>query len=215
MDIQVNHESVRAPARAAEGGSVTEALGGAAAIVLGILALIGLRPMLLGAIAAIAAGLGVLVAGAAIAGRYAHTFEVEGLTERREIVGGTGLEALTGVAAIVLGILALLGIAPLTLLAVSAIVLGAGLLMASGSLARLERLISSDALLGEHRLRHDTAYTATGSEVLIGIGAIVLGILALLGLAPLTLTLVALIAVGAVELFSGSVLASGFFSTFR
>lgn len=46
----------------------------------------------------------------------------------------------------------------------------------------------------------------TGAQLLVGLAAVVLGILALLGHSPLVLTLVALLCVGCVELLSGTVL---------
>ena len=54
-----------------------------------------------------------------------------------------------------------------------------------------------------HELAQDAVYAASGSEVLIGAAAVVLGILALSGFDPLTMTLVGLLSVGASVLLSG------------
>ena len=192
----------------AEAGSVAEAVGGAAAVVLAILGLLGLLPLTFNAIAAIALGVALLLGGAALARRYSRLVPAAAASRgRQEIAGALGLQAIAGVAAIVLGILALLRIDPLMLLGVTAIVLGAAL-VAGGGMARLAR--SARWLRGEG----DSVYAASGWEALVGIGAVVLGILALTGHAPLTLTLVAMLSVGAAVLVGGTVLASRLFGVF-
>jgi hypothetical protein len=199
-----------------EGGSTTEAVGGAAAIILAILGLIGVLPTLLASIAAIAIGVGLVMAGGAIAARYEKVLSApESSATRREIAGGMGMEALAGIAALVLGILALLGLSTGTMLAIAAIAAGAGLLMASGSMARLESLVRWETARDDTPKTHDTVYASAGSEVLIGTGAIVLGILALTGMDPLTLVLVALLSIGAALLVSGSTVTGRFLTMFR
>jgi hypothetical protein len=193
----------------AEAGSVAEAVGGGAAVVLAILGLLGLLPLTFNAIAAIALGAALLLGGAALARRYTHMVPVATVSRaRQEVAGALGLQAIAGVAAIVLGILALLRIDSLQLLGVTAIVLGAALLAGGGALARLAR--SARWLRGEA----DTAYATGGWEALVGIGAVVLGILALTGHAPLTLTLIAMLSVGAAILAGGTVLAARLFGMF-
>lgn len=204
--------------REIESGSTTEAIGGAAAIVLAILGLIGVLPTVLASIAAIAVGVALIMAGGAIAARFSRVLAgPEPARVRREIIGGMGMEALTGLAGLVLGLLALLGVAPLTLLPIASIVLGAALLMASGAMARLEELVHWEAerTAPPQRTTHDAVYVATGSEVLVGVGAIVLGILALSGTNPLTLSLIAMLGIGASVLLSGSALAARFFGLFH
>ena len=51
---------------------------------------------------------------------------------------------------------------------------------------------------------------SAGAEVLVGGGAVVLGIIALVGTIPLTLTLVALLAMGASTLMTGTAVAGKF-----
>jgi hypothetical protein len=135
-------------------------------------------------------------------------------TARREIVGGMGMEAMAGIAGAVLGVLALLGIKPLTLLSVAATVLGAALLTASGALARLESLTRWADVSAAERASHDTVYVASGADVIVGAGAVVLGILALTGHDPMTLSLIAMLSVGAAVLLSGSSPAARIFSVF-
>jgi hypothetical protein len=62
-------------------------------------------------------------------------------------------------------------------------------------------------------MARDALYAASGSEALIGAGAIVLGILSLSGIAPLALVLVALLAIGASILLAGSSVAGRMFES--
>ncbi len=192
-----------------EVGSTGEAVAGAAAVILGILGLIGVLPIRLDAVAAIVLGAALLIGGGAVAGRYAGLLPAgRAARARREVGGALGLQALAGVAAIVLGVLALLGVSPLGLLAVAAIVLGAALLASGGAMARLER--SMQGLRGETVAGPSgtAVYAAGGWEGIIGAGLVVLGILALAGHSPLTLTLVAMLSAGAALLVGGSTLAA-------
>lgn len=200
---------------AIESGATGEAIAGAGAVVLAILGLIGLLPRTLDSIATIAAGAGLLLAGGAIAGRFSRLkASIEAARPQQEVTGSLGMEGLAGVAGIVLGILSLLGIGTLSLLSVSAIVLGAGLIMAGGARSRLESLSHRHGLTAESRAMEDVVYVSSGSDVLIGIGTIVLGILALSGIAPLTLTLISMLAIGAAILLGGSTIAARAFSHF-
>ena len=51
---------------------------------------------------------------------------------------------------------------------------------------------------------HGAAHEATGAEALVGLAAVVLGILALVHFAPLTLTFVGMLVLGGSVLLSGS-----------
>lgn len=132
------------------------------------------------------------------------------------------MESLAGFAAIVLGLLSLLGINSAVMLAAAVIVLGCALLLASGAIARLTTLplrepfgTAEQARQAEHEhyIVRDALYAASGSEALIGAGAIVLGILSLSGIAPMALILVALLAVGASILIAGSSVAGRMFES--
>lgn len=185
-------------------GSTTATIGAGAAVILGILGLIGLIPDVLAGIAAIVIGVTLLSAGSLIATRYNRALASEPVSVRRPARSGMGIEVLAGIAGIVLGILALLGVSPLALLAVADIVLGAGLLMASSAMMRLESLVRSQAAESGRAIEHDAIYAASGTEVLMGVGAVVLGILALTGHNPVVLSLIAMIALGAAILLGDS-----------
>lgn len=195
------------------GGSAIEGLGGIGAVVLAIIGLAGLLPAAMAAIATIVVGAGLLFEGGAIAARYNRILAMTAgkpETEKAEYGSGMTSEFVGGGAGIVLGILALIGIAPAVLLEVAVIVFGATLLLSAGSTAKLASFGAYYRMPGEeHRVMREAADSsikaAAGAQVLIGIAAVVLGILALLGMQPLTLTLIGLLAVGASLLFSGSV----------
>lgn len=194
------------------GGSTAEALVGAAAAVLAILGLANIWPGYMASIATIAVGAALLFQGIAIASRYS---DLARRTGGSEVGGGVSAEILGGIAGIALGILALMGIMPATLTPVAIIVFGGALLIGSAATAQLNSLSTWRMTDRARDVTRSAIEMASGTEVLIGIAAVVLGILALLGMAPRTLVLVALLGLGATVLFSGSAVSSRMLSIFR
>ncbi len=186
----VNDGNAATGAKVMVGGFSAEAVAGAGAVVLAILALCGVLPRILTAIGVIALGAAFLCQGAAVA--Y-NSFRA-GVTQ---VASGTNAETIAGVAAIVLGILALVGIAPLSLIAISAIVFGGGLLF--GTRAGYG-MAAQNGSAGQFAT---TPTGASGSQTLLGIGAATLGILAIVGIIPAVLEQVAVLCVGAGALLSG------------
>jgi hypothetical protein len=206
------HGRAYAAEKAAVGGSTAESLAGLGAVVLAILGLIGLLPFALAAIATIAVGAGLLIQGSAISARFddlRREARATGTTQVQGYRGGLTIEVLGGIACIALGILALLGIGSGFLLAIATIVFGGTLLLGASVTARLAELEAWYAG-GDGRAREverEAARGAAGSQVFVGIGAVVLGILALVGVGPgLTLILIALLAVGGSMLLSGAMI---------
>jgi len=112
------------------------------------------------------------------------------------VAGEALFEGVGAIATIALSIVGLAGVFPATMAAIAAIVLGAAILLEGGAVEfKNGRLARAMPIQGYE--------TAAAADIQGGIGAIVLGILALLGVAPLTLLCVTLIAVGAAFLFSG------------
>jgi hypothetical protein len=116
-------------------GSSAGSLAGMAGIALGILALLGVHPVLLCAVALIVLGAALIFASAAKSrfgllstARYGFAD-----TTRRVIDESVGIsvggESFAAIAAVILGVLALLGIRPMTLVLVGILALGAGLLL--------------------------------------------------------------------------------------
>ncbi len=128
-----------------------------------------------------------------------------------------GAQAIAGIAAIMLRILALLGIDPQIILSTTLLSLGAGLLLGSGVVARMVRVHpengeNADAFTG--RVSRQFAMGASGRQSLIGFGAVLLGILGLLNFAPLLLVLTALLGIGLANFVNGSAMASRVLSVF-
>ncbi len=161
-----------------------EAIGAIAAIALAIVGLAGVFSNTMAAIATIVIGASILSEAGAFGATYWNRAGVTGVTSS-ESSGGMGADMLGGVAGIVLGILALLGVAQGTLLSVAVLVFGATFLLSSVANSNVNAFNS-------------------GGQVLVGLGGIVLGILAVIGLDPMTLVLVGLLSLGVAALFSGS-----------
>jgi hypothetical protein len=189
----------------AAGGSIAEAITAATAVVLSILGLVGVLPEYAGATAVLAIGVGLLFEGGAIGARFARTLsrhEGDSLTTG-DVAGGMTAELIAGFAGIVLGALSLLGFAPLALLPTAALVYAAGLLIGCAALTHSSVPLDGSASANGRR---DTILAAAGGQLVVGLAASVLGIVALLGTSTLTLSLVALLAIGASELASGTAL---------
>jgi hypothetical protein len=182
-------------------GSVLETLGGTAAVVLSILGLVGIVPFYMAAIGAIAFGVGLMAEGAGSAVNSDVALHGNGTMQRSETIGGSGAELLGGLAGGILGLLALLSISPMVLLSVASIVFGAALLLGSVSTARLSSIASSSA---GHPIARESIETAAGAQVIVGLAAIALGILAVIGITPMILVLVALLSLGAAAVITGT-----------
>src|SRR5690348_7314916 len=104
--------------------SLGETSGGIALIVLAILALAKIDPMLLNAIAVIVAGIALLVEDRSMRARQAGlmSYTAAYSPETAAISGGVSAGTLAGITGIVLGILAILGIAAVVLTSVALIV---------------------------------------------------------------------------------------------
>ena len=207
-------------------GSTIEALAGLGALVLSIIGLADVAPAYMVAIAAIVLGAGLLFEGGFIAAEYrkllaaATAGPIEspaGVTlDIAELGGGLSAQSLAGIAAIVLGILGLLGIAEPALMAIGAIVLGVGILLGSSAMSRLNALRIEAGTQHEtaRQVAHEAMSGAIGTDALVGVAAIVLGILALIGIASQTLNLVAMLTLGSALLLSGSALAARVMTAF-
>lgn len=199
--------------------SVAETVGGIAAIVLAILGLAHVDPPLMLPITTIAIGVALLFEGGSIAAEYSRiiTKTSESETPVGEVGSGMTSEMLAGISGIVLGILALLGLASITLVASALIVYGTALALSSGMMSRLNdlKIEVSGAHPTAQKMAHEAVSAAMGTQVLVGLAGGVLGILALIGLAPTALVLVGMLAIGASLLLSGSAIGARLISMFR
>jgi hypothetical protein len=189
-----------------------------ALVVLGILALAKVDPMLLISIAVIVAGL-VLVSdsavltrqiGAAIAARASDHINAS------ELPSGLNAGVLGGITGVVLGILAILDVAPHILIAVAAIVFGAAVLFdfAARSQLRALKMTTSDTSEQSARLALATASSTSTAAIFAGVGLVTLGILALAGIGGEVLIAVALLGLGAYVLLEDATMVEHLTSLF-
>jgi hypothetical protein len=184
----------------------TELILALGAVVLGIIGLIGLFPTQLAAIATIAVGVMLLCEGGSIVFRAYGLLSEAGAGETAavsEVSRAITTEFLAGVAGVVLGILALVGVVPLTLMAVAVITYGGMLWLTSGGSIGFDwPAIGDDEMV--RRLVRSLRGVAADAQLLVGLAGVVLGILGLAGIKSLTLVLVALLAIGASALLRSS-----------
>jgi hypothetical protein len=198
-------------------GSTSEVIGGGAAVVLAILGLAGIEATYMLPIAALAIGATLLIEGGVMLTRFADlAAELPAQHRGMDFGGGVSAEFLGGCAGIVLGVLALVGVAPQVLISVAALVFGGALLLGSGTTARFRNF---GFAMSDHPMAHEAAREATlaasGAQSLVGIAAMVLSILALTHIQPVMLTLVALLIVGASVVLSGTAVTGWFTSGTR
>jgi hypothetical protein len=210
---------VQKSAGAIASGSMLEAIGGAGAVVLSILGLAQVLPVYLAAVAVIAVGGALVCEGAAIAARYNRLMEetTHGALGVTEVGGGMSVEFLGGGAGVVLGILSLLGVAPQFLLPISAIVLGGTLVLGSASMPTLNSIhvaCGSTTHPMARELVREAVLGTTGTQAIVGLGAVVLGIIGLVGFDARMLTLVAMLSMGGAILLSGSALTARMVTVF-
>jgi hypothetical protein len=203
-----------APAEAAAYGGLADATGRIATIVLAIIALAGVHPEVMLPIAVIVFGAALLIQGGTMLSEYASIiFPAGSAGAPSEQIGAGSLATLflVGVAGIVLGILALLGIEAGILSAIAVIAFGSALLLSSNSVRNLYMLQSSASRsaaprAGTERLAGEMASGSSGVQMLAGLAAIVLGILAVIGINQIALLLAALVVLGATVILTGSAL---------
>jgi hypothetical protein len=197
------------------GTSTVEAIAGVGAVVLAILGLADVLPGLMAPVATIAVGVALWIEGGAFAARQAR-YAREQSGEAYAPSVGTSAELLAGAAGTVLGVLALVRVAPFTLMAVALTLYGTGLLLGAASWARAPEPAFHDEVpttttIGEAtvvrapverrqgfsaELMRQTVGAAVGGQVLIGMAALVLGVCALVGIETATLVLSGMLSLG-------------------
>jgi len=171
----------RSALRRVAGGWLAEAVGSLAAVLCSLAGLAGPSARTMAGSAILIIGASILIEGGAFASGFAGLVSIYRQEGRALEWGGVIVaEFVGGLTAILLGVLALLGITPPTLLAVAVLVLGATFLFSS--------IVSLQS----------------GLQALGGLAAFALGLLAVSGLRPLTLILLALLGLGLVGLASGA-----------
>lgn len=121
------------------GGSALEGFGAIATIALAIVGLVGVFPPTMAAIAAIVVGAATLVEGGALGLNTGGMSDAGGVARR--LPRETGADFPGGLATLVLGILALLGVASHPLLSVAVIALGATFMFSGRALIGLGAVV--------------------------------------------------------------------------
>lgn len=219
MNGQEQAVEARRTAEVVMGGSLAEAVIGGGAVILAIVGLAGGMPMLLVGIATIAVGAALMFKGASLATRFSDILNEtsEGRLDMAELGAGTTTESVGGAAGITLGILAVLNVVPLMLVSVAVILFGGTVILGAGADARLNhlRVYHSEKNPLAQMVAREAVSSATVVQLMIGLSAVVLGILALLNIQSMTLVFVALLGISAAVLLSGSALSGRMLTTFR
>jgi hypothetical protein len=184
----------------------TELLIALGAVVLSIIAIVGVLPTQLAAIAVIAMGAMMLFQGAAVALHYSELLYEAGATHRADTMEGTqgvATEFLAGTAGIILGVLALVGLQPTTLMSVAVIAYGGSLLLTSGEMTWRNSLMARESEPMRQIMRQ-IGSAAAGAQLLVGLTGIILGILGLVGMSAIMMILVAILATGTLILLRSS-----------
>lgn len=203
---------------AAAYGGMMDVIGGVATAVLAIVGLAKWDPELAAGVAIIVFGASMLIQGGTLLSEYSQILSpatgMGALQTTAEAFGGDGLAAMfpVGIAGIVLGILALLGVGSHALTPIAVIAFGAALILSAQSVRKLHALQSAakrsgaQASSAREYLAGEMASGSGGIQFLAGVTAVVLGIIAVAGLRNIDLTLVALLVVGLTLILTGSAL---------
>jgi hypothetical protein len=193
-------------------GATIAAVGGLSTVVLSVLGLSGVLPTYMLPVGGIALGAAFLMLGTMgmVWGRMFRLAPREVSRGRLMFSSGATAVLIAGVAAIVLNILTLAFPGDIRYVAAAVIALGLGFLWHSGGMRRVSRFAHDVAF------EHTPEYRPSGPfainaltmapvrDLLVGLGGMVLGVLAILNIAPVVLAFVALLIIGASLTFSAS-----------
>lgn len=209
----------RKSARVVFGGSLAEGIVGGGVIVLALIGLSNIMPSVLLPIAVIAMGAAFLLEGGAVSMRFAKLLgeTSRGRLQEAEFGVGVTAEFLGGIAGVVLGVLGLLGVNPTILIPVAVIVFGSALIFGSAVTARLNALEIEDSSESARfgRIAHEAVSAAAGVEFLLGLSAVVLGVIALVGVYTWTLSMIAVLVVGITGFINGAAITARMAGLYR
>jgi hypothetical protein len=205
--------------RLATGGrTMSQGMFGGIALVLGIvgLAILGSHHgavFYLDAVAQISLGVALVVFGMALAMAYARlAAQTQGVGGLGGTVTGTTGDMFLGGAAVILGVLAVLNVAPAVLVPVAVIVVGVGMILNSVAAVRATTLETD--LIAERtparRVSEELVFATASIRAVAGIAVGILGIIGLTGADAMVLTLAAAIVAGAAMLLASTSLSGRF-----
>jgi hypothetical protein len=183
-------------------GPMTEGAAGIAVIVLSILGLAAISPGVLASVAVIVIGVGFLIESANTGIEYSRLVSqgAQGAAvETAELGADITVELMAGITGVVLGVLALLTAGSVMhLLPAALIVFGGTLLLAGFSATTIRTVRGVESAVGAPMITMQSELApARGLQVLIGVAAVVLGILSFVMSAGGTLMMVGFLVVGA------------------
>lgn len=190
------------------GRSLAGTAGGIIAVVMTIFGLAHYHPDLMLQTATLFIGISLFFKGASIA--YEYSKIVADLGNRRvrlsDFNGGMAVELLSGTLGIILSILALFGMDADKLISIAIIIFGVGLLLGCAIIFKINSLKMHLYGIEPHKekLADQMISSALSIQILVGIDAIVLGVLSFAGLASTTLNLVAILAMGTASILTGA-----------
>jgi hypothetical protein len=185
------------------GSSTVLALCGAAAIVLSIIGLVNAWPVWMVNLSVLVIGGGLIAHGLGIMGRNALIVRPTGTTwDPGQVASAVSPEFLAGCVGVTLGILAIIGIYPALLSAVAVIAFGSTLVFGSSSAYAEEFRADPGSVESRGFLSRPMR-----AHLMMGLGVLALGIIAVCGIRPLLLTLVGSLSLGFTLLVTGSALA--------
>jgi hypothetical protein len=183
-------------------GPMTEGAAGIAVIVLTILGLAAVSPNILTSVATIVIGVGLFIEAANTGIEYQRVTGQAmqaGAVQTAQMGADVSVEVLAGVAGVVLGVLALIGAGGVMhLLPAALIAFGGAMLLAGFSATSVGMVSGMNPATGAPAVSMQSELApARGLQVLAGITAIVLGILAYTVAAGGTLLIVGMLVIGA------------------
>ena len=177
---------------------------GLTALVLAILGLSGALPTYMLPVAGVVLGLALLVLGAmgAVWARMFGFAEHETSRERIILSGSVAAVSIAGLAGVVVSLLSFASLGDLRIGALAVIVLGLGLLCHSEIMRRVSQFAHDVTFRGADIRRPSGPFAinalslAPVRDFLVGLGGVILGILAMMNIAPVALAFVALLTIG-------------------
>jgi hypothetical protein len=164
-------------------GSEAVATVGSAGAVPAIVGLAGALPHLLAQVGVIVVGASFVAVQGSAAARYGAALSREERSQLHALPTGAAVtsEFVGGMTAALLGLLSLLGVAPLLLLAIAVILLGAVEIATGRSIGRITHMLieAADVSPRVKALALESAGASPGAVLLIGMGAVALGMLAI------------------------------------
>lgn len=201
------------------GGSLAESVAAGATVVLALIALSGIMVETILPVAVLLMGIAFLLEGGALSMRFSKLL-VDASNDRldkAELGVGVTSEFVGGAAGVIFGVLSLARLSLMTLLPVAVLVYGITLILSSGIAVRLNtlELEGSSASARFKEIAHVATTAAAGVEFVLGLSAVILGIIALSLPYNYTLSVVAMLIIGISGVVTGSAVSARMSSLFR